>query len=160
MAARSITRSVDAATALVRMRAVDAKQVDQAWLEAFVARADGVAGTVHRIAEGVLTLTAAHRIPPQVVAVTAQIPKGKGMAGLAWEREIPVQTCNLRDDQSGDVRPGAKAVNALGAVALPITALTGEVIGVVGVAYGDERELDQTTLTRLTSEAEQHLRSA
>jgi L-methionine (R)-S-oxide reductase len=137
---------------------VNANEVDQAWLEAFVARAGGVAGTVHRIADGVLALTAAHRIPPQVVAVTAQIPKGKGMAGLAWERGRPVQTCNLKDDATGDVRPGAKAVAAQGAVALPVTSEGGEVIGVVGVAYGDERELDAAALAELTTSAEAHLR--
>lgn len=137
---------------------MDANEVDQAWLEAFVARAGGVAGTVHRIKGGVLALTAAHRIPPQVVAVTAQIPKGKGMAGLAWEREKPVQTCNLRDDASGDVRPGAKAVAARGAVALPVKSEDGQVIGVVGVAYADERELDAAALAELTTSAEAHLR--
>jgi len=137
---------------------VNAKEVDQAWLEAFVARAGGVAGTVHRIEEGVLALTAAHRIPPPVIAVTTRIPRGKGMAGLAWEREKPVQTCNLREDQTGDVRPGAKAVDAMGAVALPITGQSGLVIGVVGVAYGDERVLPEDTLAELTRQAEAHLR--
>jgi len=137
---------------------VNAKEVDQAWLEAFVARAGGVAGTVHRIEDGVLALTAAHRIPPPVIAVTTHIPRGKGMAGLAWEREKPVQTCNLREDQTGDVRPGAKAVDAMGAVALPITGQSGLVIGVVGVAYGDERVLPEDTLAELTRQAEAHLR--
>lgn len=117
-----------------------------------------MAGTVHRIEGGALVLTAAHRIPPPVVAATTTIPKGKGMAGLAWEREKPVQTCNLREDQTGDVRPGAKAVNAQGAVALPITGPSGDVVAVVGVAYADERVLDTDTLTKLTHEAESHLR--
>lgn len=133
---------------------------DQAWLEAFIARAEGVAGTVHRIEGEILALSAAHRIPPPVVAVTMQIPRGKGMAGLAWERDKPVQTCNLREDQTGDVRPGAKAVDAKGAVALPIKAESGQIIGVVGVAYADDRELDQDTLTRLTNEAEAYLRQS
>lgn len=134
------------------------KEADQGWLEAFIARAGGVAGTVHRIEGEILALTAAHRIPPQVVAVTAQIPRGKGMAGLAWERERPVQTCNLKDDQSGDVRPGAKAVSAQGAVALPIKGSGGEIVAVVGVAYADERELGEDTLSELTHEAEAYLR--
>lgn len=136
------------------------KQADQSWLEGFVARADGVAGTVHRVEGEILALTAAHRIPPPVVLVTAQIPRGKGMAGLAWEREKPVQTCNLQGDQTGDVRPGAKAVDAKGAVALPIKGEAGQIIGVVGVAYADDRELDQDTLTRLSHEAEAYLRQS
>ena len=136
------------------------KEADQAWLEAFIARAGGVAGTVHRIEGEMLALTAAHRIPPPVLAVTTHIPRGKGMAGLAWEREKPVQTCNLREDQTGDVRPGAKAVDAKGAVALPIKGDADQVIAVVGVAYADDRELDQDTLTDLSGQAEAYLRQS
>jgi len=139
---------------------VTQKEADQAWLEAFIARAGGVAGTVHRIEGEMLALTAAHRIPPPVLAVTTQIPRGKGMAGLAWEREKPVQTCNLREDQTGDVRPGAKAVDAKGAVALPIKGDADQVIAVVGVAYADDRELDQDTLTDLSGQAEAYLRQS
>ena len=43
---------------------------------------------------------------------------GKGMAGLAWQHDKPIQTCNLKEDSSGQVRPGAKAVDAQGAVAV------------------------------------------
>ena len=142
----------------MNVRRVTSKEADQAWLEAFVARAGGVAGTVHRIEGEILALAAAHRIPPPVVALTAQIPRGKGMAGLAWEREKPVQTCNLKDDQSGDVRPGAKAVAAQAAVALPIRSQAGGVMAVVGVAYADERELGEDTLKQLTLDAEAYLR--
>jgi len=141
------------------MPGVTESEVDQAWLEAFVAGAGGVAGTVHRIQDGELALSAAYRIPPPVVAATTRIPKGKGMAGLAWERQKAVQTCNLKDDRTGDVRPGAKAVSAQAAVALPVTGVGGEVLGVVGVAYADERELDPDTVARLTHDAEAHFRS-
>lgn len=75
-----------------------------------------------------------------MVEKTRQIPKGKGMAGLAWERERVVSTCNLKTDQSGDVRPGAKAVEAGAALAIPVRGPAG-VRAVVGIAFAGEREL-------------------
>ena len=123
------------------------------WLKAFIERHGGVAGTVHVVGEsGVLQMAASHNIPPKVVEVTRSIPKGKGMAGLAWERGAPVQTCNLKEDRTGDVRPGAKAVDATAAVALPVTA-DGAFVGVVGIAYADDRELTEAQLATLSDDA-------
>ncbi len=125
-----------------------------AWLAAFISKADGVAGTVHHLAGDVLVLKAAVNIPPKVQQVTQQIPRGKGMAGLAWERSQPVQTCNLKEDNTGDVRPGAKAVDAKGAIAIPVRSASGEFVGVVGVAFADERVLDSDTVANLTQAAQ------
>ncbi len=102
---------------------------DQAFLEGVLAEAGAVSGTIHRIREGVLHLTAAVRIPPPVVEVITRIPKGKGMAGLAWSRAEPVETCDLKTDETGDVRPGARAVNAAAAVAIPVGAPIHAVVG-------------------------------
>lgn len=82
------------------------------------------------------------------------IPKGKGMAGLAWERDQPVHTCNLKDDTSGDVRPGAKAVDANAAVAIPIHDARGAFRGVVGIAYMGERAISEGELASLRAQAE------
>lgn len=117
-----------------------------AWLEAFLARHGGIAGTVHVIDGGVLRLSAQRNIPPPVVRVTETIPKGKGMAGLAWERDEPVQTCNLKTDATGDVRPGAKAVDAQAAVAIPVRGESGEIRAVVGIAFAGEREFSAEQL--------------
>jgi hypothetical protein len=125
----------------------------QAWLEAFLAAEHAVAGTVHRREGGQLFLLAAHRIPPPVLALTAVIPSGKGMAGLALERRAPVQTCNLQTDKTGDVRPGAKAVNAQAAVALPVFDAAGAVRAVVGLAYDHEQELPAAVTARLAAAA-------
>jgi len=38
--------------------------------------------------------------------------KRRLMAGLALERKQPIHTCHLKEDRSGNVRPGAKAVDA------------------------------------------------
>lgn len=125
----------------------------QEWLTGFVQRSGGVAGTIHVLAGEVLVLEAALNIPPKVQEVTRTIPRGKGMAGLAWERSRPVQTCNLKTDSTGDVRPGAKAVDAQAAIAIPVYGSGGELAAVVGVAFHDERELDEATVEALRRDA-------
>lgn len=120
------------------------------WLQDFVRGNGGVAGTVHRAEGDELLLRAAFNIPEPVLRVTARIPRGKGMAGLALERNAPVQTCNLKTDTTGDVRPGARAVDAKGAVALPVRDQAGQVRAVVGIAYADERELTEAALAELS----------
>lgn len=124
------------------------------WLRDYVQGNGGVAGTVHLRRGELLEMAAALNIPPPVVAATRTIPKGKGMAGLAWERDAPVHTCNLKDDASGDVRPGAKAVDAGAAVAMPIHDAGGRVRGVVGIAFRGERELTGQELEALRAGAE------
>jgi hypothetical protein len=123
------------------------------WLAAFLARHGAVAGTVHVLRGDALEIAAAVNIPPKVQEITARIPRGKGMAGLAWEGDRPIQTCNLKDDASGAVKPGAKAVDARAAVALPIHA-TGAVRAVVGLAWMDERELPDAEVAAIAADAE------
>ena len=72
------------------------------------------------------------------------------MAGLAWSRSAPVTTCNLKEDASGDVRPGAKAVNAAAAVALPVFRADQGLRAVVGIAFPQVRELSEDELLRLS----------
>jgi len=126
----------------------------ESWLREFIARHGGVAGTIHAVAGEALALAAAVNIPPKVVELTRSIPVGKGMAGLAWQRDEPVHTCNLKSDETGDVRPGAKAVDANAAVALPVHGAGGAVRGVVGIAWMGERTLSESELAALGSEAE------
>ena len=121
----------------------------QQWLEAFISAQGGVAGTVHRREGDGLRLVAALNLPPPVIAATLIIPAGKGMAGLALERKEPVQTCNLQTDKTGDVRPGARAVQAQAAIALPVADAAGEIRAVVGVAFANERELPAEEIGRL-----------
>jgi L-methionine (R)-S-oxide reductase len=125
----------------------------QAWLQAFLARHGGIAGTIHVLRGEQLALEAAANIPEAVQALVRQVPKGKGMAGLAWERGVPVQTCNLQSDSSGDVRPGARAVAAQAAVALPVCDVKGALRAVVGIAFAGEREIEAAELERLRTSA-------
>jgi len=116
------------------------------WLKSFIGKHGGVAGTVHEREGDALLLRAAINIPPPVVKVTETIPKGKGMAGLAWERNRSVATCNIKTDATGDVRPGAKAVDAQAALAIPVRGAGGEVRAVVGLAFMGERDFSDADL--------------
>ena len=113
----------------------------QAFLESLLGRIGAIAGTVHEQRGHDLYLTAAQNIPPPVVAIVAHVPHGKGMAGMAQVKKQPVQTCNLQTDDSGTIKPGAKAVGAQAAIALPVLRDDGEVRAVVGVAWDHEGEL-------------------
>lgn len=123
------------------------------WLGEYLSGAGAVAGTVHvREGDG-LRLRAASNIPEPVQSAVRWVPRGKGMAGLAFESGEPVQTCNLQDDSSGQVRPGAKAVNAGAAIAMPVLDRQGEIAAVVGVAFAEKREIPQAEVSRLGHDA-------
>ncbi|MCE9578383.1 MAG: GAF domain-containing protein [Deltaproteobacteria bacterium] len=124
-----------------------------AWLHGFLDRHGAVAGPVHVRKDDLLVIAAAVNIPPKVQEITARIPLGKGMAGLAWERDRAISTCNLKEDASGSVKPGAKAVDARAAVALPVHGGDG-VRAVVGLAWADERDLPEPFLADLGRDAE------
>ena len=117
------------------------KLAHQTFLESLIDRLGGVAGTVHEQRGDDLYLTAAHNIPPPVVAIVAHVAHGKGMAGIAQVQKQAVQTCNLQTDDSGTIKPGAKAVGAQAAIALPVLDDIGDVRAVVGVAWDHERQL-------------------
>lgn len=126
---------------------------DQAWLEAYVAKHGGLAGTVHRQTGEDLYATAAVNIPPPVLAAVEFVTHGKGMAGLAQVRRQPVQTCNLQEDDSGNINPMAKLVGGQAAIALPLLSLDGSVRAVVGIAFGFEGEIDASVEQRLADDA-------
>jgi L-methionine (R)-S-oxide reductase len=97
-------------------------------------------GTIHLLGDdGVLHLKAASAGIPQVVLDTIKdVPVGKGMAGIAVERKLPVNACNIQTDTSGDVRPGARVTGLQGSVVVPM--MRGDAaIGALGVATRRER---------------------
>lgn len=123
------------------------------WLRDFLSRHRAVAGSVHVVDGDQLSIAAAHNLPPKVIELTAKIPLGKGMAGLAWQHDKPIQTCNLKEDTSGAVKPGAKAVDGKAAVALPVHDASGVVRAIVGLAWMDERELPADEIAAIDSDA-------
>ncbi|HEY1587489.1 MAG TPA: GAF domain-containing protein, partial [Polyangia bacterium] len=98
------------------------------------------------VAAGLMELDAAVNIPPPVQAATRQIPVGKGMAGIAMAEDRAVSTCNLKEDETGAVKPGAKAVGAGAAVAFPVHDPAGKVRAVVGIAWQEARDLSDDEL--------------
>jgi L-methionine (R)-S-oxide reductase len=122
-------------------------------LTEFIARNAGVAGSVHLRRGEQLVLAASHNLPASVREATAVVPSGKGMAGLAMQHGEPIQTCNLRTDSTGNVQPGARAVGASAAVALPVRSADRDVRAVVGIAFGEEREISEAEIARLQAES-------
>lgn len=112
----------------------------QVVLDHVVARLGADSGTLHLIgADGVLHLRAASAgIPAIVLDTVKMVPVGKGMAGLAVQRRRPVDACNIQTDDTGDVRPGARATGLQGSVVVPM--LRGEeAVGALGVGNRHER---------------------
>ena len=133
-------------------------EAQQSWLESLISQLNGIAGTVHVQRGEDLYLTAAHNIPPDVVKVVARVPHGKGMAGVAQVKKEPVQTCNLQTDESGNIKPGAKAVNAQAAIALPVFNSIGAVRAIVGIAWIQEAEIgviEQQRMMKLVADLPQ-----
>ncbi|MFM7180517.1 MAG: GAF domain-containing protein [Verrucomicrobiales bacterium] len=103
-------------------------------LDATIASFNGTTGTLHRLDEetNLLALVAQRGIPPQLMPVIEKIPIGKGIAGAAAERREPVELCNLQADLGGVAKPGARATNVQGSLAVPCLH-TGSLRGTLGV---------------------------
>lgn len=109
-------------------------------LDLTIAHFGAETGTIHMLGDdGALHLQGAGRgMPEQVLQIIRTIPVGKGMAGLAVERAEPVTACNLQTDDSGDVRPGAKATEMKGSIVVPVLQ-DGKPVGALGIAQRSER---------------------
>ena len=107
----------------------------QKLLSEIIAHFDCSTGTLHFLdkADSLLKLKAQQGIPPFLVPKLSEIPIGKGMAGIAAERQEPVEMCNLQTDASGVARPAAKETKVEGSIAVPMM-LDGNLYGVFGIA--------------------------
>ncbi len=107
-------------------------------------------GTLHFLGEDGQLHLRAHSagLPEAVLAVIRAIPVGKGMAGLAVERNAPVDACNLQTDTSGDVRPGAKATGLQGSIVVPVRDGSA-VVGALGIANRSPRSFTDEEVAAL-----------
>jgi len=92
-------------------------------------------GTIHTLdrSTNLLHLKAYEGIPEFLLLKMTVIPVGKGMAGLAAERQQPVQICNLQTDESGVACPSARDTKVEGSMAAPMM-LDGALYGTLGIA--------------------------
>ncbi len=111
-------------------------------------------GTIHLLEDGVLVLKAQVGLPPPVALLVASVPIGKGMAGLAAQRNAPVSSCNIQTDTTGDVRPGALQTGANGAIVVPIRGADGQVRGTLGIAVRRPYEYSPEETDRLLARAQ------
>jgi GAF domain-containing protein len=118
----------------------------QTELEGIMGRFGADTGTIH-LEGGILTLKAHVGVPPQLLEIVPRVPIGKGMAGLAAERNEPVSKCNIQADQSRDVQPRAKETGVSGALVVPIRDSQGSAVGALGIGvhrqyeYSESRDL-------------------
>ncbi len=91
-------------------------------------------GTLHFLdpSTNLLTIEAHIGIPNFLVPKLSKIPIGKGMAGIAAEREEAVEMCNLQTDDSGIARPAAKETKVEGSIAAPML-YDGQLYGTLGI---------------------------
>ncbi|MBS1788285.1 MAG: GAF domain-containing protein [Acidobacteria bacterium] len=108
-------------------------------------------GSIHLVENGVLILKAHIGLPPHIVPVVSVVPIGKGMAGLAAERNEPVSVCNLQTDESGKFPSGAKATGVNGAIVVPIRDAAGQMQGTLGIGVHRDYEYSQDEIDRLLS---------
>ena len=119
-----------------------------------------VSGCVHSRQGERLHLEVQVGLPASVLTLIASIPKGKGMAGQAWLRSEPTMTCNLKTDQTAPIEPGAREVDASSAIAIPVMDQDGEVVAVVGFAFGDDTGFDSSRLARCQAAALRTIQAA
>jgi L-methionine (R)-S-oxide reductase len=110
-------------------------------------------GTIHILEDGILVLKAHVGVPPQVLQIVTRVPIGKGMAGLAAERNEPVSTCNIQVSGNADVGPGAKQTGVNGAIVVPIRDAEGRVLGTLGIGVHKQHDYSGTETDRLIKEA-------
>jgi L-methionine (R)-S-oxide reductase len=104
----------------------------------------GVAGSVHKVSDELLYLMEQLGLPASVLRVIERIPRGKGMAGQAWQTGEPVTTCNIKTDALAPIEAGARAVSAQASIAIPVLDEAGGVVSVVGFAFPDDQPFDDT----------------
>ncbi len=109
-------------------------------------------GTIHQAPDGATTLTLVCQIgvPDFLTDKIASIPFGKGIAGVAAERQEPVELCNLQEDLGGVAKVDARQTGVAGSLAVPVFSHTsGAVIGTLGVGKFAPHEFTAAEKQRL-----------
>lgn len=117
----------------------------QELLESIILAFDCTTGTLHTLDNNtnLLMLKSQVGIPAFLLPKMSSIPIGKGMAGIAAERKVPVEMCNLQTDDSGVARPAAKETKVEGSIAVPML-LKGKLYGTLGIAKSVSYDFTKT----------------
>lgn len=129
----------------------------RAWLNGVLAEFGCHTGTLHAAdaAGETLTLVAQVGIPPMLLDRITKIPFGKGIAGVAAATREPVELCNLQTDLGGVAKPGARATNVAGSLAVPVFSKEdGRVVGTLGVGMMEPHDFSDAEKQRLAGVAE------
>lgn len=123
---------------------------EQGVLEQVVNHFQAQSGTIHWLSaeDGRLKISAHVGVPPFVMDKVADIPVGKGIAGLAAQERRPVTMCNIKTDDSGVVGAKAKTMGIEGAIAVPLLS-KGELHGTLGIGKNAEYAWSEEEVRRL-----------
>lgn len=104
-----------------------------------------------------LTLIAAYGLPASLIPEIEKIPCGKGMAGQAWCRRVPISTCDLQNDRHAPVEAGARQLPLRDAFAIPLFQTDGAIAAVIGFAFQDADASQERRLNTCIKAAERLL---
>ena len=140
--------TIDRASRLAQAKDLDG--ILKVAMEAF----EAAVGTIHRdTGQETLELVVQRGLPDVLLDTVQLIPYGKGMAGLAVQRRVPVQVCNLQTDDSGAAKAGAKLTQMEGSIALPILA-GDDIKGAFGIGKPVPHEFDEAEVRLLEAIAQ------
>jgi hypothetical protein len=115
-------------------------------------------GTIHRAGDNdrILTLVCQIGVPESLMDKISSIPFGKGIAGVAAEREEAVELCNLQQDLGGVAKADARKTGVSGSLAVPIFSATSQkVTGTLGIGKYAPYEFSDEEKQRLQDYAQE-----
>jgi L-methionine (R)-S-oxide reductase len=122
------------------------------WLASLVERHNGISGTVYEPAgPDELALVVTHNVDD--LESIRRIPRGEGIAGLAFERNALISTCAWNLGKERRTTPRYKFVDGAAIVAVPVHGAAGRVRAVVGITFRDDTVMDDAQLVAIDREA-------
>lgn len=108
----------------------------KSFLASILEEHDCQTGTIHHLDEdgAHLLLVVQIGVPGNLADKITRIPIGKGIAGVAAEKQEPVMLCNLQHDLGGVAKPDARQTGVSGSLAVPVfNAGRTKVLGTLGI---------------------------
>jgi hypothetical protein len=75
------------------------------------------------------------------------------MAGLAFEKNEPVSSCNIQSDETGNVNAGARQTGVNGAIVVPVRDSLGRAAGALGIGTHHPYDYSAEETEQLLAEA-------